>query len=220
MLHSMWRTVSKLRWLVLTLGILYLACMGAGVATYHAGPQSLLAWVQRQDERQYEQLWSVVGRWVEPLREGRLGTILTCTGFVFSVNTLGDLLNFTIPGIFVVPIAATLLVFGGWMQGIGLATIHGSSFLSVFLYLLMGSLEWATYVLASVAGVNIGLSVLSPRRQGVPSRRAAFGVALGDGARLYLLIVMMLAVQALMEVLYIRKILLMGGSGRPPLMPW
>jgi len=214
MLHGIWRTVRKLRALILTLGVLYLACMGAGVATYHAGRESLPSWVQHQGEGSYEQIERVFGRFRGPLREGRAGTILTCSGLVFVVNMAGDVLNFTLPGALIVPLPFTLL-YGGWAQGLGLAAIHGSSFLSVFLYLLMGSLEWATYVLASVAGLNIGLSVLAPRRQGVASRGAAFRPACGDAVRLYAVIVLILAAQAVMEILYVRKVLLLGGSGVP-----
>jgi len=214
MFHSIWCTVRKLGWLILILGVLYVACIGAGVATYHAGPESLPSWVQHQGEGSYEQIERVFGRFRGPLREGRAGTILTCSGLVFVVNMAGDVLNFTLPGALIVPLPFTLL-YGGWVQGVGLAGLHASSLLSLLLLLLVGSLEWVSYVLASAAGLNIGLSVLAPRRQGVTSRGAAFRAAWGDAARLYALIALILAVQAVMEILYVRKVLLMGGTGIP-----
>ena len=105
------------------------------------------------------------------------------------------------------------------MQGTGLAGIHGSSLLSVVLFLLMAILEWSTYVIATAAGVNIGLSVIFPKKQGVSSRWQAFKCAWVDAGRLYMIIVLILAIQAVFEILYVRKVLLMGGSGIP-LMPY
>ncbi|UCF00038.1 MAG: hypothetical protein JSV82_02950, partial [Planctomycetota bacterium] len=86
-------------------------------------------------------------------------------------------------------------------------------------FLCVGFLEWVTYVIGSVAGVNIGLSTLVPRRQGVTSRWKAFKLAWRDAGRLYIIILMVLAFQAVFEILYVRKVLLMGGSAIP-LMPY
>jgi len=90
-------------------------------------------------ERQTEQVEHVFGRFRQPLREGRLETILLCSGLVFAVNTVGDFINFTLPGTLVLP--AGTLVLGGWSQGMSFATIHASSFVSPFLFLLVGCLE-------------------------------------------------------------------------------
>ncbi len=83
----------------------------------------------------------------------------------------------------------------------------------------MVGLEWITYVLATAAGVNIGLSALMPKRQSAETRWLAFKRAWSEAGRLYLVIIGILAVQAVFEMLYVRKVLLMGGSG-VPLMPY
>ena len=145
-------------------------------------------------------------------------TNTACSGLVFLINLLGDFIQFTVLSILIVPACFTLGL-GGWMQGIGLAGVHASSGLSLGLFLLMGGLEWITYVLATVAGVNIGLSLLMPKRQAAETRWLAFKRAWGDAGRIYLLIAGILAVQAVFEMLYVRKVLLMGGSG-VPLMPY
>jgi len=49
----------------------------------------------------------------------------------------------------------------------------------------------------------------------VSSRRTAFRLAWGDAGRLYILIASILGIQAIMEILYVRKILLMGGRALP-----
>jgi hypothetical protein len=157
----------------------------------------------------------IFGRFREPVREGHLGTIALCSLIVFAVNTLGNIINFTLLGIFIVPAAVTLLFFGGLMQGISLCGIQGSSFTSLFLFLLIVCLESITYVIATVAGVNVGLSVLMPKRQKVKSRWKAFKLAWREAGRLYIVIIIILAFQAVFEILYVRKILLTGGSGIP-----
>jgi hypothetical protein len=192
--------------------------MAAGLATGHFAPKTLRSWVEELDAQGAERVEKIFARFRQPVREGRLATIMMCSGIVFAINLVGNLINFTLPSILIIPILLTL-VFGGWAQGIGLAGIHGSSFLSVFLFLLMGALEWSTYIIATAAGANVGLSVIIPKRQAVPSRWQAFKRAWADATRLYVIIVLVLVIQALFEILYVRKVLLSGGSG-VPLMPY
>ncbi|MFA5865851.1 MAG: stage II sporulation protein M [Phycisphaerae bacterium] len=218
MLLAVWKTFKQLKWVLIGIGILYILSVAAGLATSHFGPKAFRSYEEKADETQKAQVEKIFGKFRQPLREGQLGTIAICSGLVFTLNLLGDFVQFTLSSILIVPIAFSLLL-GGWMQGMGLAGIHGSSFLSVFLFLLMGFLEWVTYVIATAAGANIGLSVIFPKRQGVSSRWQAFKHAWGDAGRLYLIIVLLLAVQAVFEILYVRKVLLMGGSG-VPLMPY
>ncbi|MDP2981787.1 MAG: stage II sporulation protein M [Candidatus Latescibacter sp.] len=208
--------------LLAVIAILYILSLTSGFAMSRlipeAIPSSMQTYIQKANVNQIEQIEKVFGKYRQSLREGQLGTIAVCSGIVFGINLLGDFVQFTLYSILIVPVVFTL-AFGGWIQGIGLAGIHGSSFVSVVLFLLMGFLEWSTYVIATAAGINIGLSFVFPRRQGVSSRRQAFKRAWKDGGRLYGIISLILAVQAVFEVLYVRKVLLMGGSG-VPLMPY
>jgi hypothetical protein len=218
MLGNIWKTLIRLKWLILIIAVLYIASITGGLITRHAGSEALISFMEKTDQSSALQLEKVFGRFRQPVRKGNIGIIALCSLIVFTINTIGSFINFTLPGILVVPIAATLL-FGGWMQGISLGGIQASSFLSLFLFLSMCCLEWITYVLASVAGVDIGLSVLIPKRQGVTSRWKAFKLAWADAGHLYIIIVTILTFQAVFEILYVRKVLLMGGSGIP-LMPY
>jgi hypothetical protein len=184
------------------------------LVTRRVGGEFAVSFVEESDQRSAAEIEKIFGRFRQPVRDGHFGAIALCSLIVFAINTLGNAMNFTLPGILIVPIAFTLLL-SGWMQGISLGGIQASSFLSLFLFLSMGCLEWITYVVASVAGANIGLSVLAPKRQGITSRWKAFGLAWRDAGRLYIIIAIILAFQAVFEMLYVRKVLLMGGSAVP-----
>jgi len=218
LLPRVWDTVSRVKTLIVVVGLLYIACIGGGVATGRLMPAAWQDSLARLEKQQSAQIENVFGRFREPVREGQWDTILACSGLVFLLNLFGDLTQFTVLSILIVPAFFTLGL-GGWLQGISLAGVHASSGLSMGLFLLMGGLEWITYVLATVAGVNIGLSVLMPQRQAAETRGLAFKRAWGEAGRLYLVIIGILAVQAVFEMLYVRKVLLMGGSG-VPLMPY
>lgn len=218
MLSNICKTLTRLKRLFLIIALLYMASILGGLVTRCAGCEVFTSLVERSDENSAAYLEEIFGRFRQPVRQGNIGAIALCSLIVFTINTLGNFINFTLAGILIFPIALTLL-FGGWMQGMSLAGIHASSFLSVFLFLSMCCLEWVTYVIASVAGLNIGLSVVAPKRQGTTSRWKAFKLAWRDAGRLYIIILIILAFQAVFEILYIRKVLLMGGSGIP-LMPY
>ena len=83
----------------------------------------------------------------------------------------------------------------------------------------MAGMEWVTYVLSASAGTNIGLAIISPKRVDCASRWAAFKHTMRQAVSLYAVIVFILAFQAVFEILYLRKVLLMGGTGAP-LTPW
>lgn len=218
MLSNICKTFTRLKRLLLVIILLYVASIAAGVITRHAGGEDFVSLVEKSSQSSAPHIEKIFGRFRQSVRDGHLGTIALCSLIVFAINTLGDLINFTLPGILIAPIGLTLLL-GGWMQGISLGSVQASSFLSLFLFLCMAGLEWITYVVASVAGVNIGLSVLIPKRQGTTSRWKAFKLSWRDAGRLYIIILVILAFQAVFEILYVRKVLLMGGSAIP-LMPY
>ena len=211
-------TFKRLRVLIVVIASLYFACIGGGVATSGLMPETLRAALAAQEARSSQAVERIFGRFRESVREGHWGTIAACSGLLLLINLSGDVIQFTVLGILIVPAVVTLGV-GGWLQGISLTGLRASSGLSLGLFLLMGGLEWITYLLATAAGVNIGLSVLMPRRQAADSRWLAFKRTWGEGGRVYLVIIGVLAVQAVFEMLYVRKVLLMGGSG-VPLMPY
>jgi hypothetical protein len=210
-------TVSERCRLLLVIGGFYVLSITAGLATGFWGPSTLESWIERQDHVKNEQIEKVFGTFRQPVREGNITAIGKCAGIAFGLNLLGSLIR-TVSSIVLVPIFFDL-VLGGWIQGIGFASLHGSSFLSVFLFLLMGGLEWIAYVVGAGAGGNIGLAVLSPKRVGCSFRLEAFKRGIREACRIYALIITILAVQAVFEILYVHKVLLMGGTGIP-LMPY
>ncbi|MHC4644581.1 MAG: hypothetical protein ACYTBJ_03700 [Planctomycetota bacterium] len=214
MLNNINNTLRRLKWLFLIIALLYGASIALGLITRCAGGEAIVSFVERGDQDKAAALEKIFGGFREPVSDGHLGIIALCSLIVFALNMFGNVTSFTLPGILILPIALTLVV-GGWMQGISLGGIQASLSLSLFLFLSMGCLEWVTYVIASVAGVNVGLSVLVPKRHGVTSRWKAFRLAWRDAGRLYIIIVIILAFQAVSEILYVRKVLLMGGSAIP-----
>lgn len=217
MFKNVVQTVSERRHLLLIIGGLYVLSVTAGLATGFWGPSTLKSLIEKQGQVKYEQIEKVFGTFRQPVREGNLAAMGTCAGIIFGINMYGSLTK-TVSSILLVPIFSDL-VLGGWNQGISVAFLHGSSFLSVFLFLVMGGLEWITYVISTGAGANIGLAVLFPKRVGCSFRAEAFTRGVWEAGRLYVLIITILAIQAVLEILYVHKVLLMGGTG-VPLMPY
>jgi hypothetical protein len=177
-------------------------------------PGRALARLGENEANQNQQLEKVFGRYRQSLRDGELRTIVICTGLVFAFNLLADLVQFTLLGILIIPVAF-VFVIGAALQGISLRGMKASTPVSLILYLLVVTPEWLTYVIATAAGVNIGLSLVTPERQMATSHWQGFLLGLGDALHLYAVIIPILAVQAVAEVLYVRKVLLSGGSGVP-----
>jgi hypothetical protein len=201
----------RLRVLILLLAVAYGLSLAAGVIVGRARPPNPVS--IGPDEKKLALIEGVFGRFREPVREGRPQIIALCAALILSWNLLGGFVGLTLTSIFIVPVVFVLV--GGWNEGVAISQLHASSPISLLLFLLMAGLEWVTYPLATAAGLNIGLFFLWPHRQGAGSRGSAVKLAWRDAARLYLLIAMILAVQSVAEILYVRKVLLLGGSGIP-----
>jgi len=61
-------------------------------------------------------------------------------------------------------------------------------------------LEFGAYCISSAIGTDIGLALLFPKRKGVSSRKEALGIAVRDGARLYVLVIIILFIAAIWEM--------------------
>ena len=204
--------VPKHAYLVIGVGSLYAGAIVLGLISHHlSGPTAELAARLGSDAEGVERIF---GRFRESVREGDVTAMAWCSLLVFTINVLGNITNFTLPGILLLP-GLGFLLFSGWLTGVNLAGLQASSLASYVWYLVMVSLELATYVLALAAGLNVGLSLLMPARQQVPSRLRAFGLAWRDAYRLYRIIAMVLAFQAVLEILYVRQVLVRGGTGVP-----
>ncbi|MBI5095190.1 MAG: hypothetical protein HZB26_22495 [Candidatus Hydrogenedentes bacterium] len=159
-----------------------------------------------------EHIEMVFGRFRDGVREGQLGALASAALVLFAIN-LFALIAWTVACAFIVPLAS--LFFGAWAVGIDLPGLHGSSFLSVFLLLIVVGVEWVTIVLSAAAGTSIGLATICPARVGCSSRWPAFKRASTQAMNLYVVILAILAIQTVVEILYVRQVLLMGGTGVP-----
>ena len=216
MLQSVQQSLTKHSKIIAFIAVGFVLSLLAGMVTAKWGPEPIASWVTAEDTRGNEQVERIFGRFRESVREGEPGTMATCALIVFGLNTLGSIMR-SISTLFIFPLA--FLFFSSWTFGVSLPGLHGSSFLSVFLFFLMVGLEWITYVLSAAAGTSIGLAVLFPKRVERSTRWSAFKHALSQAGSLYVVIVVILAAQAAFEILYVRKVLLMGGTG-VPLMPY
>ncbi len=61
-------------------------------------------------------------------------------------------------------------------------------------------LELGAYVFSGAAGIHIALAPIMPSRYGVQSRWAAFKIAWKDAARVYVIVVILLALGAIWEM--------------------
>ena len=197
----------------LVLCAIYLICVILGL---------VLTWVQgdatgttdQVDEAKQRSIEALFGKFREPLRRGNVESLAVVTLIVFMVNMLGNMVNFTLPGIFLVP-AVALVGYTGWSQGVSLAWLKASSLASIIGFLGVVSLESISYIVAATAGVNVGLGLVHPRWLGETSRLPALRRTCRDALHLYGVVALLLLVQAVAEVLYVRQVLLHGGSGVP-----
>jgi len=132
------------------------------------------------------------------------GELLKAILVTFLVNlTTGAFLTTTLPGI--VPligslgtIAVTLL--RGFVVGITYPEVLSSSPSAFALGLGTMILELGAYVFSGAAGINIAVAPILPRRYGTQSRWMAFKMAWKDAAKIYLIVVILLALGAVWEM--------------------
>ncbi len=207
---SLWEKIFRLRGLVFLLALLFLLSILSGLAFQAFAPKP----ADTGREAQNAAIERIFGPYRVPVRQGQPGSMAICAAMVFGINFLGCVLR-TIPCILVFP-ALTDLAPGGLEIGRSLPFLHGSSWLSVPAFVAMAALEWCCYVLSAAAGVNLGLALVLPRlKSGSKNRWEAFRRAFKESLKLYALIGAILAVQAIVEILYVRQVLLHGGTGVP-----
>jgi uncharacterized membrane protein SpoIIM required for sporulation len=109
----------------------------------------------------------------------------------------------TLPGI--VPLVGSLgtiavTLLRGFVIGIIYPEVLRSSFGGFALGFGTMILELGAYVFSGAAGINIALAPILPRRYGVQSRWVAFKMAWKDTAKVYLFVVILLALGAVWEM--------------------
>jgi len=138
---------------------------------------------------------------IESLQGGALVNAILVT---FLVNlTMGAFLTTTLPG--VVPLVGALGTIAiTLIRGFGIGVVYpevlSASPAGFALGLGTMILELGAYVFSGAAGINIALAPILLRRYGVQSRWAAFKMAWKDAARIYVIVVILLALAAIWEM--------------------
>jgi uncharacterized membrane protein SpoIIM required for sporulation len=138
---------------------------------------------------------------IESLLGGQLVNAILMT---FLVNlTAGAFLTTTLPGTIpligaFVTIAVTL--FRGFGIGVTYPAVLGASPVAFVLGLGTLILELSAYVFSGAVGINIALSAVFPKRYKTGSRWLAFKMAWKDAARIYLFVILLLALGAIWEM--------------------
>jgi len=140
---------------------------------------------------------SIVGS----LRGGELLSAILMT-FLYNL-TVGAFLTTTLPGI--VPLVGSLGIAAvsflrGFVVGITYPEILASNPVGFVLGMGTMILELGAYVFSGAAGVNIALAPILPRRYGMESRWAAFKMAWKDAARVFIIVIVLLALGAIWEM--------------------
>jgi uncharacterized membrane protein SpoIIM required for sporulation len=132
------------------------------------------------------------------------GEILKAILVTFLVNlTTGAFLTTTLPGI--VPLIGslgtiTVTLLRGFVVGITYPQVLSSSPGAFILGLGTMILELGAYVFSGAAGINIALAPILPKRHGTQSRWTAFKMAWKDAAKIYVIVIILLALGAAWEM--------------------
>ena len=132
------------------------------------------------------------------------GELLQAILITFLLNlTTGAFLTTTLTGMIPLvgalgTIAITLL--RGFVIGVTYPEILASSAAGFALGFGTMILELGAYVFSGAAGIHIALAPIMPRRYGVQSRWVAFKTAWKDAARVYVIVVILLALGAMWEM--------------------
>ena len=135
---------------------------------------------------------------------------------ILAVNALlGSLIEITLPSL-IVPFSGLLVgVFRAMAWGVlfspGGMPVGGGALLGAAATLLLLLLEGEGYVLAMLAAYLQGRAFLFPQRVGAPTRRQGFAAGVRMTARLYLLVVLVLAAAAAYEA--VLAIVVLPGVG-------
>jgi hypothetical protein len=132
------------------------------------------------------------------------GDLLQAVLITFLVNlTSGAFLSTTLPGIIpLVGALATIVVtlFRGFVIGVLYPEILASSVAGFALGFGTMVLELGAYVFSGAAGIHVALAPIMPKRYGVQSRWTAFKAAWKDAARVYVIVIILLALGAIWEM--------------------
>jgi uncharacterized membrane protein SpoIIM required for sporulation len=134
----------------------------------------------------------------------RAGDLVHAVSITFLVNlTSGAFLTTTLPGIIPLvgalgPIVVTLL--RGFVIGVVYPDLLSSSTGGFALGFGTMILELGAYVFSGAAGIHIALAPIMPKRLGAQKRWEAFKMAWKDAMRIYVIVIILLALGAIWEM--------------------
>ncbi len=186
------RTIREYSFWVWLLVVLNITSLIIGSSMVRAG----IPWVIEQREVYLKEIPSLP--YLQPLI-GPLSPYLSLKIiYTFLFNLIfGALLSTTIPGlIFFLPILIN--IYRAWFVGV---VFYGftSSLVGGLIFLITLVFEFGGYILSSVAGIVIGLSILFPGRYG-RDRREAIGTALREAGYIYIMVIIFLFLGAVWEM--------------------
>ena len=130
------------------------------------------------------------------------GQVLWAMVLTFAVNLfLGSIAVITLPSL-VIPFSGLLMgVYRAILWGLLLSPTAPELRLVMIPHSLVLILEGQAYILAMLAAYVQGRAFLWPRSVGVATRRQGYGLGVKRSVRIYLLVVLVLAVSAVYEAL-------------------
>jgi hypothetical protein len=122
--------------------------------------------------------------------------------FLLNLST-GAFVSTTLPGI--IPLIGALgtvaiTLFRGFTIGVIYPEVLASSVAGFLLGIGTMILELGAYVFSGAAGINIALAPILPKRYNIQSRWVAFKMAWKDAARIYVIVIILLALGAIWEM--------------------
>jgi len=138
---------------------------------------------------------------LQSLSSGDLVQAILIT-FLLNLST-GAFFSTTLPGI--LPLVGAfgtvaITLFRGFIIGITYPAVLASSGAGFVLGMGTLVLELGAYVFSGAAGINIALAPILPKRYGTASRWVAFKMAWKDAARIYVIVIVLLALGAIWEM--------------------
>jgi hypothetical protein len=188
----------------------YLFFMLLGMLFHKRLPRFLATFIRVSDEQKKAQAEKMFGRFRQPVKDGNPYVTAKCMLIVFGLNTLGTVQNIVLSAL-LLPLVLQL-GFVALQQGISVSKTKGSSLFSIVSYYFVGGLEWVTYPVANCTGILFIVTQISSLFN---HKKLALLQGLGEVLSLLIPIVILLFIQAILEVLYVRKVLLRGGTGIP-----
>jgi hypothetical protein len=138
------------------------------------------------------------------IRSFEEGNLAFAIAYTFLVNTVsGAFTSTTLPGM--IPLIGAGILGGiTAIRGIIVGMIYYYAFTVSIGYMIVALgtaiLELGAYVFSAAAGINISLAPIFPQRYAVENRWTAFKLAWKDAARLYVIVLILLALGAIWEM--------------------